>query len=248
MKFNEENHSYFDDKGIFYLSGTSFIKKFTKPFDKEKKAKAYAKKHKRKVEEVLAEWDKAGSDAILKGTFYHKIKEEELINQEFLDIDGDNHDIFKPIWNGKIKVHHSQKLEPGIYPELIVWSDKYKIAGQADKVIITKKGKINISDYKTSKEIKKQSYPNWDGSAQMMKFPLNGLEDCNFSHYALQLNLYAFLIKQHNRNLTIGKLEIEHVIGDYKDGEFSLKEVKIYKVPNLQKEIKLVLEYHKNGN
>src|SRR5690349_9629953 len=111
MKFNEENHSYFNDNGDTYLSGTAFIKKFCIPFDRQKRAKAYAKKHKRKIEDVLADWDKVSNDAIIKGTFYHKIKEEELLGKELIDIEGDDHPIFKPSWNGKIKTHDKQKLE-----------------------------------------------------------------------------------------------------------------------------------------
>ena len=245
MIFNEQEHTYRNEKGDQYLGATSFIKRFTKPFEREKRAKAYAKKNKRIVEEVLAEWDKAGKDAIDKGLFYHKIKENELINKDSILVDGDDHIIYKPVWNNGEKVHTSQKLEYGVYPELIVWSDKYMIAGQADLVEITKKGYINIKDYKTSKEIKTESFKNWNGSYQMMKFPLNGFQDCNFSHYSLQINLYAFLIKQHNRQLKIGKLQIEHVVADFINGELNIKRVETYKVPNLQEEIKIVLDYYK---
>lgn len=246
MKFNEDKHTYFNDDEEQYLSATAFLKRFYTPFDREKRAKAYAKKHKRKVGEVLAEWDKIGKDAIDKGTFYHKMKEEELNNSENILIDEDNHKVFKPTWENGVKIHKSQKLETGVYPELIVWSDKYKIAGQADQVEITKKGFINIKDYKTSREIPKESYKRWDGTKTMMKFPLNNLEDCKFNQYSLQINLYAYFIKQQNRGLKIGKLEIEHVVGDFLDGVFTLNEIKKYKVPDFQSEIKRVLEFYKD--
>lgn len=249
MIFNEFNHTYFNEQGDQYTSGTAFIKMFCKPFERDKIAAKYAKKHKKKVQDVLDEWSKAGDDAIKKGTFYHKMKEDELLEKENVLIEDHPHIIFRPIWNEGIKTHKSQKLEEGIYPELIVWSDKYKIAGQADYVEITKSGRINITDYKTSKEIKKQGFEKWDGSRDTMTFPLHNLDDCNFNHYALQINLYAFLIKQHNRDLKIGKLTIEHVIGILDDGKFKLEATDYYKVPNLQTEIKTVLEYYKeNGN
>lgn len=246
MIFNSQNHTYTNEHGINYLSITSLIKKFAKPFDKQKIAVKYAKKHKRKVEDVIAEWDKLGEDAIKKGTAYHKIKEDELINKSSIFIEEDEHIIYKPTWEAQLKINNINKLEAGVYPELIVWSDKYKVAGQADYVEITKKGKINIRDYKTSKEIKKNGYEKWDGSVEMLKFPLNNYQDCNFNHYSLQLNLYAFLIKQHNRNLSIGKMTIEHIIGEYDDTKgFSVKEVIEYKVPNMQDDVRVLLEYYK---
>lgn len=246
MKFNELDHSYFNNEGEKYLSATSFIKTFCTPFDRDKRAKAYAKKNKRKIEEVIEEWEKAGQIGRDKGTFYHKLKEDELTGKDSVLVDEDDHKIFKSTWQDGIKVHESQTLEPGVYPELIVWSDKYKIAGQADRVEITNKGYINIDDYKTSKEIKKQSYPKWDGSHYMMKFPLSNFQDCNFYQYSLQINLYAFLIKQQNRGLSIGRMQIEHVVGNIIDGEFILENIFYHEVPNLQDEIKLALEYYKN--
>lgn len=246
MKFNEESHSYFNDDGEIYLSATSFIKKFCKPFQRDKIAARYAKKHKKKVQDVIDEWTKISEVAMKKGTHYHKIKEDELIGKGSIFLDEVEHTVHKPFWHEGLKIQLLKKLEPGIYPELIVWSDKYKIAGQIDYAEITKSGYININDYKTSKEIKKQGYEKWDGSREMMNYPLNNLDDCNFSTYSLQLNLYAFLIKQHNRNLKIGKLTIEHVVGEFEDDQFVLKEVKIHKVPNLQVEIKTALDYYKD--
>lgn len=249
MKFNESNHTYFNDEGEQYLSGTSFIKKFCKPFDKDKIAAKYAKKHKRKIQDVLDEWAKAGDDAIKKGLAFHKMKEDQLNEKLNISIDNEDHPIVKANWINGLKINESLKLEPGIYPELIVWSDRYKIAGQADYVEITKKGYINVKDYKTSKEIKTNSYEKWDGTKEMLKFPMHNLEDCNFIHYSLQINLYAFLIKQHNRNLKIGKMYIEHIKGDFDEstGEFSDVEIISHKVPNMQEEVKILLEYYKNN-
>ena len=69
----------------------------------------------------------------------------------------------------------------------------------------------------------------------------------NYLLLTLQLNLYAFMIKQHNRNLEIGNLAIQHVIGEIDENDvFVINESMRYDVPNLQKEAKIVLEYHKS--
>lgn len=248
MTFKEKNHTYMSTEGDIYISGTSFIKKFCKPFDRIKIGTKYAKKNKKTLEEVLEEWDKLGAEAIEKGIAYHKMKEEELLSSKDIMIENEVHFIYPPEYVDGDKVNNSLKLEPGVYPELIVWSDRYRIAGQADYVEITKSGKINIKDYKTSKEIKLESFTDWKGQHQMMSFPFNNLQDCNFNHYALQLNLYAYLIKSHNRDLEIGNLKIEHIVGEYnKEAEtFNIETINQYIVPNLQDEIKVGLEYWKN--
>jgi hypothetical protein len=247
MRFNDSDHTYFNEEGIQYTSATQFVKKFVKPFEKEKKAKAYAKKHKKNWEEVVAEWEKLGSDSMTKGTAYHKLKEQELLDLGKVLIEDEEHEIFSTEWEGDVKISESLKLEPGVYPELIVWSDRYKIAGQVDYVEVTKSGVLNIIDYKTSKEIKTRGFENWNKTRQMLFFPLNNLEDCNFNHYALQINLYAFCIRQHNRNLELGEMKIQHVVCDYNEEtkEVTVKEIVNYIVPNLQDEIKMALEYFK---
>lgn len=246
MIFNNTAHTYTNDKGELYTSATAFIKRYAKPFERDKIAAKYAKKHKKTVQQVLDEWSKLGDDAIKKGIHFHKLKETELLNSDKITIDGEEYDVYNEPFDDEIKICNVTKLEPLIYPELMIWSDKYKIAGQADYVEVTRGGRLNIKDYKTSKEIKLRSFEKWDGTHEMMYFPINHLEDCNFNHYSLQLNLYAFLIKQHNRNLKIGKLTIEHIVGDYnEDTGFVLNNIIPYNVPDLQKEIRNLLEYHK---
>lgn len=247
MRFNEQNHTYINDEGVLYTSATTFVKKFVPPFERDKIATKFAKKNKRTVEDVLAEWKKISDDALRKGTAYHKLKEEELLGTEGVIIEDELHEIFPSTWEGEMKVAKTLKLEPGIYPELIMWSDRYQIAGQGDYIEITKSGKINITDYKTSREIKLKAFQKWDGTKQMMNFPFNSFEDCNFNHYVIQINLYAFLIKQHNRNLKIGDLKIEHVVCEFNEetGQVEVKEVVPYKIPNIQEEIKVGLEYYK---
>lgn len=247
MRFNEETHSYVDSNGEVYISATSFIKNFSKPFERQKIAAKYAKKHKRDINEVLAEWDKAGKEAITKGLVFHKMKEDELLGVTNILIDDEEHFIFPSVYEDGDKVTRSQQLEPGVYPELCVWSEKYKIAGQADYVEITRRRVINIDDYKTSKEIRLKGFEQWNGSVDKMKYPISHLDDCNFIHYALQLNLYAFLIKQHNRDLKIGKLTIKHILGELDGDKFKIDQIVKYPVPDLQKEIRIMLEHHKKN-
>jgi ATP-dependent exoDNAse (exonuclease V) beta subunit len=69
--------------------------------------------------------------------------------------------IFKPndLTNGT-KTAPSRKLEPGVYPEHMVYLKSAGICGQSDLVEVVN-GRVNIIDYKTNKEIKTESYKNW---------------------------------------------------------------------------------------
>jgi hypothetical protein len=72
-------------------------------------------------------------------------------------------------------------------------------------------GRVNIIDYKTNKEIKMESYKNWEGVSDKMLSPIDHLDDCNFSHYALQLSIYMYIILKHNPKLLPGKIFIHHI-------------------------------------
>lgn len=236
MRFIEEKHVYLNDQDECYTSVTTLVKKFEPEKNWDEIAANYAKKHKKSVEQVKADWAEEGRKAIEKGTAFHN-KMEALYNDQLVWKVEDEDCVVcpSPIVNG-VKHAKSLKLEKGVYPELLIFSHKYKIAGQADLVEVVK-GKINIKDYKTSKEIKKESFKHWKNGYEMMLYPVNNLMNCNFSHYCLQLNLYMFMLKAHNPNLKQGVMEIHHITDDG---------VKIHKVPDLQKDIKRLLDYHCN--
>ena len=98
-------------------------------------------------------------------------------------------------------------LKDGFHPELILWNNKYKLAGQADMVFVETIGDkryIYVDDHKTNKEIKttngywqydketKKKY--WKGN--YMLEPLSHLECCNYNHYRLQISTYAWMLEQ----------------------------------------------------
>jgi ATP-dependent exoDNAse (exonuclease V) beta subunit len=229
MKFDSKSHSYIRE-GQKYISATQFIALFKNKFDTKKVAENYSKKHGETPEYWIEEWKKISDEACEKGTRYHYKKQmessEEIIYNYEEDSEGVKH-------GGDIS-----NLPEGEHREIILWLNSAKIAGQADKIII-KNGKLIIEDYKTNKEIKKESYKHWKTGHQMMKAPLRHIVDCNFWHYALQLNLYAYIILKHNPKLELGKLQILHVI----DVEEDI--VRPYIIPNLQEEIQSMIDYYK---
>lgn len=234
MRYIDSSHSYVTEYGESYLPVTQLIKQYEPRKNWQEIAEKYAKKHKKTTEQVQAEWKEEGRKAIEKGLHFHDKMERLYVDRGSWEVDGVEYKVIHSPIIDDVKVAIPLKLEDGIYPEIIIYSDKYKISGQADLVEVAK-GKMNIKDYKTSKEIKTESYKHWRTGHEMMLFPLSHLMNCNFYQYALQLNIYMSLLKSHNRKLKVGQMEILHV----KD-----ENVTVYPVPNLQKEAKTILEHY----
>ena len=130
------------------------------------------------------------------------------------------------------------------------------ICGQSDLVEVVN-GKVNIIDYKTNKEIKKESYVDWEGVSDKLTEPLSNLDDCNFNHYALQLSIYMYIILKHNPKLKPGKMFIHHVSFDIEEedaygypivkrnsnNEPIVKEVIPIAIPYLVDEVLSILHY-----
>jgi len=157
------------------------------------------------------------------------------------------------------KVAPVQKIGEGIYPEHLVYLKSLGICGQADLVEVVN-GYINITDYKTNKEIKSKGFTNWEGITSKMFKPVNHLDDCNLNHYNLQLSIYAYIIKKHNPKLKIGKLVIQHVkfkkvgedkngypINEHVNGEPVIEEIKIYELPYLKDEVTSIMMWLKDN-
>ena len=205
IAFEESNHTYtnLSTKEI-YPSVTKFISKFHQPFDADKVAFNLVTtnyKYKQRfrdlpidesVEILKSEWSKRTQI----GTFIHNTLETHLQGGIVEDKSkGDK-------WNNRIKqlIKAYEKLNlKEIYPthlfcpEMIVYSDDYQLAGQADLILIDHLNKsISIFDYKTNqKGIEKKGF-----NGRKMFSPVEHLPDANYHHYSLQLSLYAYFLEK----------------------------------------------------
>jgi hypothetical protein len=218
VKFIESTHSYISvnpDEDIKWISVTSFISKFKKKFEADKVALKCSKNKKSKwyglePKEIIDIWNKEAKRATDLGTFYHNEREKDLLAVDTLRIEDKDLSIIKPIIVDGIKHAPEQKLEEGVYPEHFVYLKSIGLCGQADYIEVVN-GKVNILDFKTNKEIKTESFVNWEGFSDKMSAPLHHLDDCNMNHYNIQMSLYLYMILKHNPNLKPGKLTIRHV-------------------------------------
>ena len=184
---------------------------------------------------------------------------------------------FKPEFNQKAIAKKSSKNKRskwfGLKPEEVIdiWKKEteraiglgnwYHNQRESDMLVEVVNGKVNITDYKTNKEIKDKGYVNWEGISSKMFKPLNNLEDCNLNHYNVQLSLYMYIILKHNPKLKAGKLTIQHVSfkkdkddaygypisSKDSNGDPIIKDIKMYDMPYLKDEVRsLIMELKDN--
>lgn len=263
--FNADNHSYtsLDDESIDWISVTTLVSHFKKPFDAKKVAAKVSKNKRSKwygmaPEEIESIWKAEADRAVTLGTYYHNQREADLCALSSIEREGVIVPIITPLTSEDgLKYAPTQKLDPGVYPEHFVYLKSAGICGQSDLVEVVN-GKVNIVDYKTNKEIKTESYVDWEGKSEKLLAPLDDLDDCNFYHYSLQLSIYMYMILKHNPRLKPGRIFIHHVIFeeeskdengypiaklDPQTGEPIVKEVKVIPVNYLVDHVIAIMHY-----
>jgi hypothetical protein len=266
--FNAADHSYksIEADEIKWISVTSLVSQFKKPFDAKTVAERVTKSKRSKwygipPEKILEIWDNEANRATTLGTYYHNQRETDLCSLASLEKDGITIPVIPPVPELEgLKQAPSQRLDPGVYPEHMVFLKSAGICGQSDLVEVVN-DQVFIIDYKTNKEIKTESYVNWEGISEKLQFPVNNLDDCHFNHYALQLSIYMYIILKHNPKLKPGKMFIHHVqfetegedaygypITKYtSEGDPVVKEVTPMEIPYLKDEVISVINWlHEN--
>lgn len=219
LVFEPKSHSYKSidpSDATKWTSVTTLISALKQPFDSDTIAKRSSKSKKSKwggmtVENIQSAWKNEADRACNLGNWYHDQREADLTSCDTIVRYDKELPVIRPLFDERgLKVAPSQKLIDGIYPEHMVYLRSAGICGQSDLVEVVN-GQIFITDYKTNKEIKSESYVNWDGVSQKMNKPVSHLDDCNLLHYTLQLSIYMFMILKHNPNLKPGGLVIHHI-------------------------------------
>jgi len=262
--FDAKDHSYKsqEDTGIDWISVTTLVSHFKNPFDAKKVAEKVSKNKKSKwygIDPIIIQqiWTNEADRSITLGTWYHNQREDDLCALASMERDGVTIPVFKPMEQSSgLKVSPLQKLEPGVYPEHMVYLKSASICGQSDLVEVVN-GKVNIIDYKTNKEIKKESYVDWEGKSDKLGHPVDNLDDCHFYHYALQLSIYMYIILKHNPKLKPGRIFIHHITFEIEaednwgypvtkrdvNGEPIVKEVIPMVIPYLVDEVLAIIHY-----
>ncbi len=124
-------------------------------------------------------------------------------------------------------------LEP-LRTELSVFHCGLRVAGQLDMLARERgTGRVVILDWKRSKKIE------FSNRFRKLAAPLGHLDDCNYSHYSLQLNVYRYILES----------EYELEVGGMYLGVFHPNEASplCVEIPRLEREIELLLEHERAG-
>lgn len=228
ITFEEKSHKYWSkigDKTIYYTSGTTFIHKFVPEFDEMRVSELVAKKRGVSQQSILDEWHRKRDESCYFGTKVHETAEDVLTGRPFRNSPAN---AVETIVFNKAKAFATKfKNELDILGvEQIVFDHRLKIAGTIDLLARSKKdGSVLVLDWKTNSEIKREN------DFEKCLAPVDHLDNCNFWHYGMQLNLYQFLL----------------VFGGYypKDTKFkraiihiNAETAEIMQLPDLQSEIK----------
>lgn len=245
--FNEAEHSYTaENSRKRYTSCTQLISKFKQPFDKEKISKAYAAKHGGTAKGWQDKWAKISKEACDKGTAFHVKKENEILESigkthtELVQHPSPSPEHLPQESYKRVTQLEFDSILDGIYTEVVLYNHYFEIAGQVDVVTFDKEF-FDIDDHKTSRVINRYSFRHPRTGYKQMKAPLQKLMDANYWHYALQINLYAFMIEQ----LTGKKarnLQFTHYPPDVFEDDGISKEGVVYKVPYMREEVLAMLK------
>jgi len=197
VTFTESDHSYIDNFNKKYMSVTTLISNAFPKFDTDKIAEQCALKRGVNKEDLIKEWAEKGKESTRLGTRLHENVEHYILNE--LDKMHKPEDITEKIkFNSAIKIvdNIKSKYNPEyLIPEKLVFSPAFEIAGSIDLLVKINDQNYIIFDWKClSKDIEKTSFNNKTGHI----LPTLNILDCNYWHYALQLQIYENILKSEN--------------------------------------------------
>lgn len=260
ITFEEKEHKYFNGKGEEYISVSHLHHHLIKEKNWEEIAERYASKHGKTVDEVKSEWEEKKKHGCDVGHILHEEEEKRILEKKIHTYRGKEHGVIQCKKNKdgikeSIDLVTLQQNGNQFYPELIIYDEESKVAGQTDLCIVTGK-KFFILDYKTDKEIEWESFSTDSILPTYLKEPVSHLQECNGLLYSLKMSMYAYFIKKANPELTLGgiwlmhyrmKRDIDGMVITNKEGSPVRTGRKDYKIRYRENEVKAILKSYKEG-
>jgi len=199
ITFLEGPHTYMDNNGMRYLSGTSLVKKFWISFDAvsmaDKCSKGRNPKYQgRTAEEILEEWEAERLRGSSEGDNTHLYAEAVSAGWPMADRPAPISERTTLLFAQVDLVHDFLTRVRGfvfVSAEMVVFDPALGLAGMIDLIMYEPSTEtLWILDWKQNKEIKTQN--PW----QMGKGPLSHLQQTDLNIYTLQLSTYQYLIEK----------------------------------------------------
>lgn len=205
VAFEEHDHKYYRlypeepsrQRRQFPISTTGLVHCFFKEFDLKhgiacaRRSKDEKKQHYKTMtdDEIADAWERNRNEAAAAGTKMHK--QIELYYNGTSDAESASYRQGRE-WQ-HFMAFDAWRQQQGLVPWRTEWSlfdDEDNFAGQIDMVYRTKTGEYVIYDWKRTRELKTDNrYDSGFG-------PLEDLDDCNYNHFILQLNIYQYVVER----------------------------------------------------
>ena len=197
IKFGEKWHTYTDNHGTKYTSGTQFVGQFFPKFDmvamsvkcSEGKNSKYAG---RPPKEIRAEWSAEGDRGRTEGTLIHEYAEALMCDWPPEDMPVPMSERTTTMWpHVEAAVQELRRKYKFVAAEMIVFSPEFKLSGMVDLIMYDENtDEIIVGDYKQNKALS-------SGNTWQRGFPpLEHLGDSDMEHYTLQLGLYQYIMEK----------------------------------------------------
>jgi len=240
ISFDPIPHIYnnLSNNSQFHSSVTSFVKRFFPSFESKQdgilkslvaknfnnKSSKYFQLNEQQIKDL---WNVDKISAASKGTLLHASIEYYFNDQSHLI----NPDILSSTeWSYFLNFLSFNKHLTPYRTEWEIFDPDADLAGSIDMVFKDSSGLFHIYDWKRSKEIKLFSFNN-----ESALDPINHIPNSNYWHYALQLNIYKYIL-QKNYDIIIDKL---HIVVFHENFNNFLD----YELPCLQNEVKSMMNF-----
>lgn len=238
--FIEDGHYYLCNGKKVGISTTKLISQYEQKFDSDTISQQVADKKGISQQEVLEEWRIENLHSTIKGSFIHEFAQSLWEGKEYkfdysnvpkeIDLDRLKSDIEKLIPQAINFYNDYKDMYELIGCEIYLGDEEFDECGATDQIMLNKyTGGIAIIDYKTNKEIKRESYRH-----KKMLVPLHKFDDCNYIHYSIQLSDYKFKFEKNT------KIPVEETFIVYFN--INADNYEIIEPLNMEKEVKEILE------
>jgi hypothetical protein len=189
ITFTESDHSYIDDQGSRYASGTGLVSVFFPQFDTRYHATRIAAREKRAVESVIAQWEAKAKEAGDYGTTVHGYAESLILGRSSTKPATEKERVaFSAVDRALVGIRQHYDI---IGCEQIIFAPCLHLAGTIDLPVRRKiDGRYGILDWKTNEAI--DLTPRFNQTALP---PIQHIPDCNGNHYRLQFAIYAQIMR-----------------------------------------------------
>ena len=229
FSFNEQQHKY-KYKGEEFISVTTFLSKFHKPFDFNYWVKKKAEEDGVTVQEKKEEWRKINERSNYIGSYTHDWIENYFKGiYQPLPVDSDvinRINKFNNIFGEKLSKLTPLKFEQKIF------SEKLKIAGMIDSLFIYK-GNVIMLDWKTNKKF------DYEGGYYYLLHPFDTLYQNHLNEYSIQLSLYSLILEE--IGIDVRAMYLCYIGPDQEDDDGNVVEnpAKIHRALDLRGELKM---------